>query len=259
MKKLEIILLSILFFLVLVACGGNTTTEQITTSSETSTQAPTTVTPTTEEVTTRIPSDGDIPNGLFEYDPMTSPLKDVYFDTKSEYALDNLVMGIPIYRESMTTLYFSDRVELPLESYDESLNYYEYSARLNSSDEGLTLLNGEAGKADEYTLRVATDTIRSNWNHLDSNNREELLARYIEAPYKWVLNEDEKELTSFYFDGEPIVKEISPEPSPYLRAKVFEFTLKDNLLWQYNSLTDTSTFPEGHEEIDAEDFVYSYK
>ena len=260
MKKLEIILLSFLFFLVLVACGGNQTTATApTTSSETSTQAPTTVTPTTEEVTTRVPFDGDIPNGLFEYDPMTSPLRDVYFDIKSEYTLDNLVMGIPIYRESLTTLYFSSRVELPLEVYDESLKFYEYSARLTTSDEGLTLLNGEIGKADEYTLRVATNVINSDWNHLDSNNREELLSRYIEAPYKWVLNDGEKELTSFYFDGEPHVKEISPEPSTNLRAKVFEFTLKDNLLWQYNLLTDTSNFPEGHEVIDAEDFVYSYK
>lgn len=259
MKKLEIILLSVLFFLVLVACGGNTTTAQITTSSPTSTQVTTTAFPTTEELTTETPFDRDIPNGLFEYDPMTSPLRDVYFDIKSEFALNNLVMGIPIYRESMTTLYFSDRVELPLESYNESLNYYEYSSRLVQSDEGLTLLNGEAGKADEYTLRVATDTIRSDWNHLDSNNREELLARYIEAPYKWVLNGNKKELTSFYFDGEPFIKEISPEPSPYLRAKVFEFTLKDNLHWQYNPLTNTSSFLEGHEVIDAEDFVYSYK
>ena len=263
MKKFALIFLFVLITIMITACGGNTTTKLETTALTTTymptTEKPTTI-PTTDDYTTDVNFQGEFPNGLFDlYDDWDNPIRKIFYDAKAEYALNHLVMGVPIYRDSLAVNYFSDRVALQLDSYDEHLKFNEFESTLLASDEERTMLNGNLGKSDEYTFRVVTDTLDNDWNHLDSANREELLARYNEAPYKWVLTDDGKKLISNYFIDDPVMSDINPEKSVVLQAKEFEFTLKDNLEWQYNSLTDTSSFPMGHEKIDAEDFVYTYK
>lgn len=263
MKKLALVFLFALMMVTIMACGGNTTTKSATTALPTTieptSEEPATI-PTTEDYTTDIDFQGELPNGLYKYyDPWGSPLRDIFYDAKAEYALNNLVSGIPIYRDTLAVSYFSERVDSQLNSYDEHLNFNEFESILTSSDEGKTLLNGETGKSNDYTFRVLADTLVYNWNHLDSHNPVELLARYNEAPYKWVMTGDGKELISNYFTADPVMSDVNPEKTLVLEAKEFEFTLKDNLEWQYNPLTDTSSFPLGHEQIDAEDFVYAYK
>ena len=258
MKKITIFVFIFLLAFLFAACNKVTTTD--TNDSTTNTQVTTNVTPITNSTTEINLSGYDLKSGVYDFNGMSDALKEVYNQEIENYLFDNLLGGIPIYSEYNDFIAYSNRVNLPLDEFNEELYYGELYGSLNSDDSHHIMSNGEYGNVSEYTLRM--DLGYSNNTHTFNNQEvsyhNELMNLFYSAGYETRVVEGEAKVVPVLFETDPIPKDVFQDLTVVLQAYTWQFKVKEGLTWAYHPDFDTSVLGQGHEILDASDFVESY-
>lgn len=199
----------------------------------------------------------DYADGEYNFRFANDELRTQLFAAAERYLLDTLAGGIPLFANSGFSMYH-ERIQLPVEEYVPVMGYGAIFGTMSQDDK--EAFNGEEGV---YTYRVAITSspkTLNQWEYEDSVESD-LMSLYLDGLYTFLFN-DEKDgyvvkPSMAADDPEPVDPENINDETQV--AKVWRISLRDDLEWKYHPDTDTSSFPEGHEKIVAEDFIKTYK
>jgi hypothetical protein len=183
------------------------------------------------------------------------------FIAAERYLLDNVYGGVPLYTGATRVMY-SDRLQLFSPTFNGVMGFGTAFSQFTADDSTVLMLGDTYGNAGEYTWRARfrTDPTSLNPWTADDSNSSDFIDLFTGSTY------------TFHFDASKTGYEINPEqasgdPIPVnpeeingkVYAKIWQIPLRDDLVWTYHPLTDTSSFPAGHEVLDAEDFMWTWK
>lgn len=260
MKRLTIFVFMLLLAFLFVACNKVSTNPNTTVESDTETQVMTNPYVSTE-TTTNIDLEGyELKSGVFDFSDMSEALKEVYNQEIENYLFDNLLGGIPIYSEYNNYIAYSNRINLPLYEFNEELYYGEIFGSLNSDDSHHIMNNGEYGNVGEYTLRMDlyNFTQLMTFNNQELGNHNEIMNLFHSAGYETRVVDGEVKVVPVIFETDPIPKNVDQDMTIVLQAYTWQFKVKEGLRWEYHPDFDTSVLTQGHEVLNAVDFVESY-
>jgi ABC-type oligopeptide transport system substrate-binding subunit len=200
-------------------------------------------------------------NGTYDFKFAPSNLKDQFFGAAEKYLLENQIGGIPIFASSSFTL-FSSRMQLPVDEFVPVMGYGLSFGSMSQDDSNVIMDNGRLGNAGEFTYRTRltfNPTTFNQWIAIDANSSD-VISTFLEGLYYYGFNDD--------FSGFEVKPSMAGGlPTPEDTTVVFGTTVSNvwsvpvraGLRWTYNEGTDTSEFPAGHEIINAQSFVDTYK
>ncbi len=187
--------------------------------------------------------------------------KDILFAAAERYLLENVYAGVPLYTGASRVMY-ADRVQLFSETYNGVMGFGVAFSQFTQDDSNVLMYGSTYGNAGEYTWRAAysTDPTSLNpWNADDSAT-----ADFTDLFKGGLYN--------FFFDASKTGYEILPElaeslPQPIngeeingkMYAKKWTITLRDDLQWKFHPQTDLSGLAAGYEELDANDYIWTWK
>lgn len=240
--------------------GTYTLTYSVTNSDGESVNRTRTVTVTAPEEPGEL-GDFVLANGIYDFKFAPIDLKHQFFGAAEKYLLESQIGGIPLWASSSFTL-FSSRMQLPTDTYDPVMGFGVAYGSMSQDDSNVIMDDGRLGEAGEFTYRVALtvspDTL-NQWLAQDSISSD-VIGTFLDGLYYFGYNDD--------FSGFEVKPSMAAAlPTPVDAVEVFGTTVSNEwtvpvragLEWTYNPATDTSEFPEGHEVINAESFVDTYK
>jgi len=200
-------------------------------------------------------------NGIYDFKFAPIDLKHQFFGAAEKYLLESQIGGIPLWASSSFVL-FSSRMQLPTDTYDPVMGFGIAYGSMSQDDSNVIMDDGRLGEAGEFTYRVSLgnspDTL-NQWLAQDSVSSD-VIGTFLDGLYYFGYNDD--------FSGFEVKPSMaSALPTPVDAVEVFGTTVsnewtvpvRSGLRWTYNPDTDTSDFPAGHEVINAESFVDTYK
>ena len=220
----------------------------------------------TRTVTVREPAGEDLggfvlANGTYDFKFAPIDLKHQFFAAGEKFLLENQIGGIPLWASSSFTL-FSSRMQLPTDSFDPVMGFGVAFGSMSADDSTVIMDNGRPGNVGESTYRIriveSPDTL-NQWLAQDSISSD-VIGTFLDGLYYFGYNSD--------FSGFEVKPSMaSAMPTPVNPDSIFGTTVsrewrvpvRANLRWTYNAATDTSDFPAGHEVINAQSFVDTYK
>lgn len=183
------------------------------------------------------------------------------FAAAEAYLLENVYAGVPLYTGATRVMY-SDRLQLFSPEFNGVMGFGTAFSQFTADDSTVLMFGDTMGNAGEYTWRASftTDPTSLNpWTADDSNSSD-----FIELFTAGLYN--------FYFDASKTGYEIgndlaAGDPMPVnpeeINGKVYATKWKvpvaDGLTWQYHPDFDASVLPAGHEVLDENDFLWTYK
>jgi ABC-type oligopeptide transport system substrate-binding subunit len=217
---------------------------------------------TVREATTQ-PGDGDfiLAQGEFDFKFAPVEVKNVFFGAAEKWLLNNGVGGIPVFANSSFTL-FSPRIQLPVEQFVPVMGFGTIYGSMSQDDSTVRMDDGRFGQAGSYTYRSAftfSPTTLNQWTYDDSVSAD-TITLFLDSLYYFNFNQD--------FDGFDLLPSMaSGLPTAVDGENILGTTvsntwrvpLRQDLKWTYHPDTDTSSFPAGHENITAEDFIDTFK
>ena len=222
----------------------------------------------TRVVTVNPLTEAELANGWYDYKFASSDTRHTFFAAAEKWLLENGYAGIPLAAQSGLSMQH-DRIVLPVSEYIPSFGWGTDYATLTKDDaqvaaenEGqLDLLQTPAVEGS-YTYRTWMSQEPETLNYYNGESTTESdYGAYINGSfYTAALNE-----TATGWQFVPSLAKDEPVPvdgeliNGKMTAKVWEIPLRDGLKWAYNTGTDTSEFPEGHDELDATDYEYTYR
>ncbi|BCR36587.1 ABC transporter substrate-binding protein [Mariniplasma anaerobium] len=187
--------------------------------------------------------------------------KDIIFNAAERYLLENVYAGVPLYTSAARVIY-ADRVQLFSETYNGVMGFGTKFSQFTEDDSNVLMYGSTYGNAGEYTWRSAysTDPTSLNpWNADDSATSD--FADLFKGG-----------LYQFFFDSTKESFEILPELADALPvptggtvingktyAKTWTISVRDDLTWKFHPDTDTSMLPAGFEDLDASDYMWTWK
>lgn len=223
----------------------------------------------TRIVTVNELTEATLANGWYNYKFATSDVKTTFFSAAEKWLLENGYAGIPLAAQSGMTLQHK-RITLPVENYVPSFGWGTSYASLSMDDAQVAAENSNGQLDLINTPAVAGKYTYRSWNssepetlnyYTGKSNTESDYGSYINGSfYSAVLNDTANgwKFTPVLADGEPVP--TNPEViNGKTISKTWTINLKDNLKWAYNTGTDTSNFPKGHDILDATDYEYTYR
>ena len=187
--------------------------------------------------------------------------KGILFAAAESYLLENVYAGVPLYTSANRILY-SDRVSLYSPEYNGVMGFGVAFSTLTTDDSTVFMNGSEYGNVGEFTWRSSFEsdpTSLNPWTADDSSSSD-----YIEF--------FTGSLYTFYFDApktgyviDPDLASADPIPMDAVvengrtYAKVWQIPVREDLVWTYHEDIDTSAFPAGHEILDAEDYLWTWK
>jgi ABC-type oligopeptide transport system substrate-binding subunit len=217
---------------------------------------------TATRVVTVVDVDVVYPTGFFNFKFATTELRHTFMAAAERYLLDTMYGGVPLFANGSFALY-SDRLQFPVNEYIPIMGWGAAFGTMSADDSTVLMDNEQYGNAGEYTYRTASTTNPENWNQwlYQTSTDSDFMGLYYDALYVYEFNEDK---TSYAVNpsmasGNPIpvnsyVTETGKEVS-----KTWRIPVRTDLEWYYHPDTDTSALPAGHEVIDANDFVNTFK
>jgi ABC-type oligopeptide transport system substrate-binding subunit len=202
------------------------------------------------------------PTGMYNYKFATTELRHTFMAAAEKYLMNNMYGGIPLFANGGFVLY-SSRLQLPVEDYVAVMGYGTGFATMTADDSTVLMDNGQPGNVGEYTYRTTISTNPGTWNQwlYDTSTDSDLMGVYMDALYTYHFNDDKT--------GYAVVPSMAAsDPTPvdsYITetgkevSKVWRITLRDDLEWYYHPDTVITGLPVGHEVIDANDFVETFK
>ncbi|MCF7926952.1 MAG: DUF5011 domain-containing protein [Candidatus Izimaplasma sp.] len=202
------------------------------------------------------------PSGFYNYKFATTELRHTFMAAAEKYLMNNMFAGVPLFANGSFNLY-SSRLQLPVDEFVPVMGYGTGFATMSADDSNVLMEDGELGNAGEYTYRTSITTNPGTFNQwlYDTSTDSTLMTEYYGTLYDYVFNEDKTG-----YDVIPSMATELPQPQDArvtdtgkTVAKTWQITVREDLEWFYRDDTDTSMLPEGHEVIDANDFVETYK
>jgi ABC-type oligopeptide transport system substrate-binding subunit len=220
-----------------------------------------------EEVSvTRMVSVEDIdivyPTGFFNYKFADSELRHTFMAAAEKYLLNNQYAGVPLFANGSFNLY-SWRLQLPVEEFVAVMGYGTGFGTMSADDSAVLMDDGQPGNAGEYTYRTTISTNPGTFNQwlYDTSTDSTLIGQYLDALYVYVFNADKTgyEVVPSMAASTPMPVESHITDTGKEVSTKWQITLRDDLEWFYHPNTDISALPVGHEVIDANDFVETFK
>jgi len=202
------------------------------------------------------------PSGFYNYQFATHELRLTFMAAAETYLMNNMAAGIPLFATGGFVLY-SPRLSLPVDSYIPVMGYGTSFGSMTADDSSVLMDNGEFGNAGEYTYRTTISINPSTFNQwvYHNYNENDLMSVYMDALYTYHFNAEKSS-----YDLVPSMAASNPTPvgstitdTGKEVAQTWQISIADGLEWFYHPDTDISGFTVGHEVIDANDFVETFK
>ncbi len=183
------------------------------------------------------------------------------FAALEAYLLENVYAGVPLYTGA-TRIMYADRVSLFSPEFNGVMGFGTAFSTFTEDDSNVLMYSDTYGNAGEYTWRASfvTDPTSLNPWTADDAGSSDFIDLFTGSLY------------TFYFDTSKTGYEINPDlasadPIPInpvvengkTYATIWEIPVRDDLVWTYHEDTDTSGFAAGHEVLDAEDYLWTWK
>ncbi len=217
---------------------------------------------TATRVITVVDVDLVMPTGFFNYKFATTELRHTFMAAAERYLLENMYGGIPLFANSGFALY-SSRLQFPVNEYLPVMGFGTSFGSFSADDSTVKMEDGSFGVAGEYTYRTASTTNPVTWNHwqYDTSTDSDYMGLYQDSLYAFEFNEDKTGYAvnpSMASDNpQPIESDITDTGKEV--AYTWRVPLRTDLEWFYHPDTDISGLPAGHEIIDANDFILTFK
>jgi len=217
---------------------------------------------TANRVITVVDVDLVYPTGFYNFKFAQTELRHTFMAAAEAYLMNNLYAGVPLFANGSFALY-SSRLQLPVENYVPVMGYGTAFATMSADDSTVLMDDGEPGNVGEYTYRGAitgNPQTFNQWLYNDSVTSD-VMALYLDALYTYQFNADKTgyEVVPSMAAANPVPVNSRITDTGKEVSKTWRITLKDGLVWDYNADTNISALPVGHEVIDANDFVETFK
>lgn len=200
-------------------------------------------------------------NGLYDFSDLNYTEIAKIYAAAENYLLENVYAGVPLFTGA-TRMMFSSRVELFSPSYNGVLGFGVPFSKLNADDSNVIMSGNTYGNANEFTFRSVYNQdpdLLNPWKN-DNSYNDEFIKQFNGTLYDRFFDD-----TKTGFKLQPSLAESDPIPinptviNGQTYAKVWQIPVKNNLTWKYHPNTNLSGLPSGHEVLNAEDFLWSYR
>jgi ABC-type oligopeptide transport system substrate-binding subunit len=203
-----------------------------------------------------------MPTGFYNYRFASADLRHTFFAAAEKYLLNTMDGGIPVFANAGFNLY-SSRLQLPVEDYIPVMGFGTSYATMSEDDSTVIMDDNQPGNEGEYTYRSAlgqNPTTLHQWIYDDATSSD-VITLFLDSPYYYNFNEamDGYDLLPSMASDYPQPLESEVTETGIEVANTWRVSLRDDLTWTYHPDTDTSGFPEGHEHINAHDFIETYR
>lgn len=211
---------------------------------------------------------GDVPisffqkaNGLYDFTNLNYTEVAKIYAAAENFLLENVYAGVPLFTGA-TRMMFSSRVELFSSTYNAIMGFGVPFSTLNADDSNVIMSGNTYGNANEFTFRSAYSidpTILNSWTY-DDYSSEAFIKQFSGKLYDTFFDD-----TKTGFKLQPSLADSDPTPvNPIVingqtYAKVWQIPIKNNLTWTYHPNTNLSGLSSGHEVLNAEDFLWTYR
>lgn len=218
-------------------------------------------TTTEERVVEVIQIDLTQANGTYSFRFADSDLRHTFFAAAEKYLLNNMYAGVPVFANAGFALY-SSRLQLPVQESVPVMGFGTMYATMSLDDSTVLMDDGALGNKGEYTYRAAlaqNPTTFQHWLYDDSTSAD-VIGMFLDSLYTYKFNEDKTGYAVVPSMASDYPQPQNPEPiNGKEAATTWRIPVRNDLVWTYHPNTDTSSFPAGHEIIDANDFVDTFK
>lgn len=195
------------------------------------------------------------------YSYLPASEKGKLFAAAENYLIENVLAGVPLYNNASKVI-FSDRVSLFSEEYNGVLGFGIAFSELTKDDSHVLMYGDTCGNPGEYTWRSTFSNDPQGFNSWISDDAvtSDFVDMFTGALYDFVFDE-----TKTGYQIVPSLAKEEPIPvDPQIingktYASIWKIPIRDDLKWKYHPDTDTSSFPEGHEILDANDWIWTWK
>jgi hypothetical protein len=195
------------------------------------------------------------------YSYLSASEKAKLFAAAENYLIENVYAGIPLYN-SASRVIFSDRVSLFSEDYNGVLGFGIAFSELTEDDSHVIMYGDTYGNPGEYTWRNVFSNDPQGFNPWISDDAatSDFVDMFTGALYDFVFDETK---TGYKIVPSLAKEEPIPVDAQVINGKtvasVWKIPIRDDLQWKYHPDTDTSSFSAGHEKLDANDWLWTWK
>lgn len=187
--------------------------------------------------------------------------KALLFAALETYLIDNVYAGIPLYRGASRVMY-SARTQLYSPTYNGVMGFGVAFSQFTEDDSTVEFEQGVYGNEGEYTYRTSFSTNPVTFNPWisDDSATSDIIDLYTGSLYGFYFDETRTgyEILPVHAESDPVAvggEEIAGKTY----SKVWQIPVKDDLTWTFHPDTDTSSFAAGFEDLDANDYVDTWK
>lgn len=219
----------------------------------------------TRQVAVVEPSAEDVPlaqylNGI-DLSKLPAESKDVLFAAAERYLLENVYGGVPLYTGAASVM-FSDRTQLFSPTFNGVLGFGTAFSQFSQDDSQVAMNASQNGNAGEYTWRASysTDPVTLNQWIADDSATSDFIDLFTGSLYGFFFDETKTgyEILPSLAKSEPIP--VNPvEINGKLYAKTWQIEVRDDLVWKYHPSTNVTGLPAGHEVLNAEDWLWTWR
>lgn len=201
-------------------------------------------------------------NGFYNYKFIDTELRNTFMAAAEKYLMNNMYAGVPLFASGSFVMY-SSRLLLPVDKYISVMNYGADFGTMSADDSTVIMYDGLPGNTDDYTYRTTISSNPNTFNQwlYDTSNDLTLMNYYYDSLYTYELNDEKNgyDVNPSMAISNPVALNSTYNEYAVEVAKVWEISLKDDLVWKYHPDTDISNLPNGHDEIKANDFVDTFR
>jgi len=202
------------------------------------------------------------PTGFYNYKFADSQIRHTFMAAAEKYLLNNMYAGVPLFANGSFALY-SWRLQLPVEEYVPVMGYGNSFGSMSADDSAVFMQDGEYGNAGEYTYRttISINPVTFNQWLADDASTSDAIDMFLDALYVYRFNADKSgyEVVPSMAAANPIPVDSYVLDTGKEVSHTWQIQLKDGLVWTYHPNTDLTNLPAGHEVLDMNDFITTYK
>ncbi|MDY0138176.1 MAG: ABC transporter substrate-binding protein [Candidatus Izemoplasmatales bacterium] len=211
---------------------------------------------------TRVVSVVVYPSGFYNLKFATTELRHTFMAAAEKFLMNTMYGGVPLFANGGLALY-SERLQFPVDEYIPVMGFGGSFGTFSADDSTVKMDDGNPGEAGKYTYRTASTNDIENWNQwlYQTSTDSDFMGVYLDALYVYEFNEDKTGYAvnpSMASDNPTPVESHITETGKEV-AKTWRIPLRTDLEWYYHPDTDVSGLPTGHEVIDANDFIATFK
>jgi ABC-type oligopeptide transport system substrate-binding subunit len=202
------------------------------------------------------------PTGFYNFKFADTELRHTLMAAAEKYLMNNMYGGVPLFANGSFALY-SSRLQLPVDNFVAVMGYGTAFSTMSADDSTVLMDNGQPGEAGKYTYRSTLSTNPTTFNHWLYNDSvtAEVMGLYLDALYVYQFNAAKTgyEVVPSMASADPVPVDPETLDTGKVVSTTWRISLRDDLEWTYHAETVISGLAAGHEVINAEDFVETFK